>query len=246
MFLVKDVPVETPGTIWNSIKTKKTVVLPIKQRPRRRSSTGGSRMITTNATIILLIVSLLAFGFRDIYVSVYAENVQEVDQADVVETETGSEKTIDNSRNTVKPRHRRQSRRHRKRNRRKMANQRIDCESDCLLGIHRRGLSSRSDGDSDSGSDDEAKIEIVGGTTTYKEEAMNCIFHCMSPECYIEWYGGGKRDDEDFNGAQTAGPPLEPGEIDIGRYIEFEQCVEEQLLQAKIAARTATATSTAR
>jgi hypothetical protein len=55
------------------------------------------------------------------------------------------------------------------------------------------------------------------------EESLNCIFECVSPNCFAEIYG-----------KEPLEPgPLEPGEVDIKRAQEFEDCASEQLRQAR-------------
>lgn len=56
------------------------------------------------------------------------------------------------------------------------------------------------------------------------EEAMNCIFECWSSKCYEELYvnqGGG--------GGGGGGGILEPGQIDINRGRQMEECVQEEI-----------------
>lgn len=50
------------------------------------------------------------------------------------------------------------------------------------------------------------------------EESMNCIFQCMSRDCYLSVYGGS---------------PLEPGEVDVPRMDKFRQCVEAEIKSAR-------------
>jgi hypothetical protein len=50
------------------------------------------------------------------------------------------------------------------------------------------------------------------------EEAMNCIHQCRSPECYKLLYG------ED---------PLELGQIDTARALEFDQCNRREIVLEK-------------
>ena len=46
------------------------------------------------------------------------------------------------------------------------------------------------------------------------EEAMNCIFQCWSPACFQAIYG------------ET---PLEPGEVDLVRGQQMDECVKEEM-----------------
>mmetsp|Transcript_5490 Transcript_5490/g.9551 ORF Transcript_5490/g.9551 Transcript_5490/m.9551 type:complete len:134 (+) Transcript_5490:14-415(+) len=57
------------------------------------------------------------------------------------------------------------------------------------------------------------------------EESMDCIYHCLSPECYDQVY---------------ALSPLEEGEIDFNRSKDFEVCFKEQNRQARIKRRQQT------
>jgi len=50
------------------------------------------------------------------------------------------------------------------------------------------------------------------------EEAMNCIHECQSPDCYIQVFN--------IN-------PLEPGEIDIEKGMEFEDCHRAELVHRR-------------
>jgi hypothetical protein len=52
------------------------------------------------------------------------------------------------------------------------------------------------------------------------EESMNCIFQCMSEECYFSVYGGDNI-------------PLEPGEVDVTRMDKFRLCVEVEIKRAR-------------
>jgi hypothetical protein len=50
------------------------------------------------------------------------------------------------------------------------------------------------------------------------EEAMNCIHECMSHECYTTIYGS---------------EPLEPGEIDLTRATELDQCMQQEIKEMR-------------
>lgn len=138
--------------------------------------------------------------------------------------EDGQEIDAKNENNRQR-RNRRQSRRRRKRNRRRLTHQRIDCEADCLLlGVHRRDVVA----------DSTAESTVINADTLLKEEAMNCILHCMSPECYMQLYGssdnGGNDDEQDRQKGGRRGP-LEPGEIDVETFVDFELCIEQRQLK---------------
>lgn len=52
------------------------------------------------------------------------------------------------------------------------------------------------------------------GTITLLEESLNCVYRCVSDDCYEDVYGN---------------EPLEDGEIDMARYKNFEICVLSEL-----------------
>jgi hypothetical protein len=45
------------------------------------------------------------------------------------------------------------------------------------------------------------------------DEGMNCVYNCLSSECYNTIYGDN---------------PLEDGEIDVVRYRTFQNCVRKE------------------
>ena len=48
--------------------------------------------------------------------------------------------------------------------------------------------------------------------------------------------GSASGDGDSSKGSDVGGPPLEPGEIDVDRFIEFELCMEQQEKEVKAAA----------
>jgi hypothetical protein len=175
---------------------------------------------TTTLTIMAMTMMVIVLLFADVGAA----------------SANGIESKNDNNNNGN--RHEQQQQQQQKRKRRRRRNrrssrtqnhQRLDCESDCLLQGSNLDFS---------GNDNRNII--------MKEEAMNCILHCMSPVCYMKWYGGdggtggsGSGDGDSSKGSDVGGPPLEPGEIDVDRFIEFELCIEQQEKEVKAAAAAA-------
>lgn len=57
-----------------------------------------------------------------------------------------------------------------------------------------------------------------GLTSIPVEENWNCLYRCLSQTCYASIYHES---------------PLEPGEVDLPRFVEFEKCLQQELMDQK-------------
>ena len=75
------------------------------------------------------------------------------------------------------------------------------------------------------------------------EEAMNCILHCRSRKCFMEWYGpvsGENIMDDRIDISESINrsfklekSPLEPGEIDLERSNSFDSCHINEIIRTR-------------